>query len=329
MKTLYKSLWIWCCFISLIIFSCKTDKQESPTPSAPIKKVSIPRFEGNTAYQLIEKQLSFGTRVPGSEGHQACKEWMVGHLEGLGLKVIQQNFKASFLGLVDQPSTNIIASYKPELSNRIMLAAHWDTRLIAEKDEDEAKRKEAIMGADDGASGTAVLLHIAELISKNELYIGVDLVFFDAEDNGDDGENWCLGSQYWSKNIHVDNYKPKFGILLDMIGAKGAQFGYEGYSQKYAKHILDKTWKLAKGMGKGDLFVSKATGPIQDDHYYVNAVAGIPMIDIINRPMKTESGFAHYHHTHDDDINIIDQNVLSSVGQVVTAVIYKSSNGSF
>jgi len=313
---------------------CKTDKKATTSTAVDVQTTQrkVPSFQADSAYQYVQDQLSFGHRYPGSEGQQKMITYITNKMNNFGAKVIRQDFEVDFLGRTNQPATNIIASFNPEKSKRVLLCAHWDSRLIAEKDEDPSKKEQPIMGADDGATGTAALIEIGRLIAANGIDIGIDLIFFDAEDQGDDTAvtSWCLGSQYWAKNPHKNGYKAKYGILLDMIGAKGAQFGREGYSTYYAKPILDKVWKLAQNMGYGDYFQDYDAGGVTDDHYYVNEILRIPTIDIINRPIgTTEHGFGHYHHTHKDNIDIVDKRALKVVGQVVTAVIYNESNGRF
>lgn len=324
--------------IGLVLTSCgedkKTTKVEAPAPKKA--RVKIPAFDMDNAYAHIKKQLSFGHRIPGTPEHVACKDWIVSELKANGVSVEIQEFKADFLGLKDQQSYNIIGSINPDKQPRIMLAAHWDSRLIAEKDPDEEKQDDPIMGADDGASGVAVLLEITRLFKENPIDLGVDIIFFDAEDNGiSDGNpnsdlTWCLGSQYWAKNPHIKDYKAKYGILLDLVGAKGAMFGFEGYSLQEARGLLLKTWDLAANMGYSNYFQKYTAGGITDDHVYVMKGRKFPMIDIISLPpSKGKTGFGAHHHTHDDDINIIDKNTLRAVGQVVTAAMYKESDGSF
>lgn len=317
--------------------SCKSDKTTSVAVKPAVKKakVKVPKFNGDIAYQYTEKQLSFGHRIPGTPEHKATKDWYMEVLKATGAEVQVQEFKSSFLGLEDRESYNIIASFNPDNTNRVMLAAHWDSRLIAEKDDDDSMKDKPIMGADDGATGTAILLHMAEVIQNNPIDLGIDIVLFDAEDQGEtsgDNMTWCLGSQYWGKNPHRPNYKAKFGILLDMVGAKDAQFGYESFSLSNAERELKKIWKLAQGMGYTDFFQDYNAGQVMDDHYHVMANRKFPMVDIINMPKDPTSGqssFGHYHHTHKDNIDVISKRTLKVVGQVVTAVIYKESEGSF
>lgn len=323
-------LTVLCLFVA-----CKDDastKEETKTVAPTKSRIKIPKFNADTAYALIEKQLSFGTRVPGSEGHTAQRKWMVQYLKDRGAEVTEQNFKVSFLTVENVTATNIIASFNPKKKKRFILAAHWDTRLIAEKDPDEAMREKPIMGADDGASGVAVLMEIANIIQQNPLDVGIDLIFFDAEDNGTPGGDqlsWCLGSQYWGKNLHKKGYTAEGGILLDLVGAKDNRYGLDSESTKYAPNLQKKVWELARGMGNTDLFQNYRVDVI-DDHIFVNAYAKIPMIDIIGTPQAGNNKvFGPHHHTHEDDIDVISKKTLKKTGQVVTAVIYKFSEGSF
>jgi len=284
----------------------------------------------DSVFAFVNKQLQFGHRVPGTSEHAACKDWLVDKFSSYGAIVQEQPFKASFFDKVDQQAFNIIASFNPDHEQRILLAAHWDSRMVAEKDPDVDKQKTPIHGADDGGSGVAALLEIARQINENPIDLGVDIILFDAEDNGgsDDSYTWCLGAQHWSRNKHVAGYQPEFGILLDMVGAKNATFPKEGHSQNYARKYHNKVWDLAQRMGNSDLFVNQTFGAINDDHWHVNTIAKIPMMDIINWDL-TRNTFDTYHHTHDDNIDVIDKKVLSKVTQVVLATIYKVSDGSF
>lgn len=317
----------------LVVTSCKNEEksvESVETPEVAQQRVKIPAFNGDSAYVFVEKQLSFGTRVPGSPGHKATQKWLVEKLRSYGAEVSLQPFKAKIYTGAVWDAANIIARINPDKDKRYIIAAHYDTRFIAEKDPDPAKRNLPIMGADDGGSGVAVILELARIIHENPIDLGIDFVLFDAEDNGnnDDDNTWCLGAQHWSREAVKSKYKAEWGILLDLVGAKGARFPKEYFSQQYAAELHNKVWDLAIGMGYGDLFENTARGAVNDDHYHVNTIAKIPMIDIINIPNENGS-FGHYHHTHLDDISIIDRNVLRKTGQVVAAVLYRTSDGSF
>lgn len=323
-------------YLIIIVFlftgflACKQDTKDKSEVSAKTKaKATVPAVNADSAYSFIEKQLSFGVRVPGTDGHLKTRDWIISKMKFYGASVEIQEFKSSFLTKKDVPSYNIIAKINPEIQERIALFAHWDTRLIAEKDADQSKKDKPIAGAVDGASGVAGLLEIARLVKDHPIDLGIDFVFFDVEDQGDDTSNlsWCQGSQFWSKSVANQESKPQFGILLDLIGAKNATYSKEEYSAKMAGSIQKKVWELAAVMGKGNVFINAPIGAITDDHYYVNTIANIPCIDIIET--KPSGYFSEYHHTHNDNITAIDKNNLAAVIQVVTAVAYKTSDGSF
>lgn len=312
--------------IALVMIQCKPDKKKA-IDTTNLPKATVPRIDADSAYNFVLQQTQFGVRVPGTDGHAKTKDWIVNRMKSYGAEVSVQEFKASFLGKKNIPSFNIIAKINPDIERRVILFAHWDTRLIAEKDPDPSKQNQPIDGAIDGASGVAGLLEIARILQSNPINLGVDFVFFDAEDQGNNNDNasWCLGSQYWSKSVKDDKNKPEFGILLDLIGAKGATYPVEKYSFQFAPTIVRKVWALAANMGKSNLFLDQIGGEIMDDHYYVNLIAGIPTIDIIEtNPYK---GFGDYHHTHADNMDALDRDNLAAVIQVVTAALYKTSDG--
>lgn len=316
--------------LTLLVFACKEDSKSKNT-EAP-RNVHIPTFSGDSAHAFVQRQVDFGFRIPGREEHTMCKKWLSNTLASYGATVKEQDFETSFFDAVNVIATNIIAQFNPQQKKRILLAAHWDSRSVADKETDESARKNPISGADDGGSGVAVLLEIARMISQNPINLGVDIILFDAEDQGDSGDacqntcSWCLGSQHWARNLYPKNYKPEYGILLDMVGSKNASFYKEGYSRSYAGAQVDKIWTLAGRMGYSDFFIDRPIGPITDDHRFVNTIAKIPTLDIINlKPEKKDNWFHKCWHTQCDDIENIDKRTLRVVGQVVTAVLYKES----
>jgi glutaminyl-peptide cyclotransferase len=325
-----------CLFLSLV--ACTSDSSSSKETTdeekkeAPVSRTA-PAVSGDSAYAFVERQVAFGPRNPGSRGHAFCKEWLSDMLRQYADTVILQNFKATTWDKKTLESTNIMGVFNPEATQRILLAAHWDTRVIAEEDSDPAMRNKPILGADDGGSGVGVLLEIARQLSVNRLGIGVDIVFFDAEDQGNSGganmESWCLGSQHWSRNLPWPGYKPLFGILLDMVGSKTPRFTKEAISMNFAPDVMNRVWQIAAGAGYGGYFVMEESGPITDDHYFVNTIARIPMINIINRPVSSKTGFGDYWHTHNDNMDIIERKSLQAVGQVVLQTLYQVDEGTF
>lgn len=293
-------------------------------------KVNVPAFSADSAYYFIEKQLEFGPRVPNTEAHENCAKWLEKEFIRLGAEVIVQNVKLEAFDGTLLNSFNVIAQFQATKANRLMLMAHWDSRPYADHDPDTNMRDIPIPGANDGASGVGVLLEIARHLGKNPTTLGIDIILFDSEDYGVPdhkdiewkADSWCLGSQYWANNPHKKDYYARYGILLDMVGAKDAIFTQEEVSVYYARNVVDNVWKTARNLGYSSYFVSDRTPQIIDDHRYVNEIIGIPSIDIVQYDYNTESNFGHYWHTHKDDISVIDKNTLKAVGETVMHVIY-------
>lgn len=324
--------------ITIVLTSCeKEDKKPVEETPKVQKSYKVPPFSGQPSYEFVEKQVAFGPRVPNSEAHKACASWIVNTMKSYNWEVIEQKFVATAYTGDELQSNNIIAQYNPEAKKRILFGAHWDTRPFADSPVNTSTDvNKPIDGADDGASGVAVLMELASVISQNPIDsedLGIDIIFFDSEDYGDSSgeskDSYCLGSQYWSKNKHTPNYNAQFGILLDMVGSEQPRFTKEEGSMYFAGPIMNKVWQLAQDIGMGDKFVNETSSMILDDHYYVNTIAKIPMIDIINRPVETETGFGHYWHTHDDNMDIISKNTMKDVGQLLSAVIYRTASGKF
>lgn len=316
-------------FLALLAFvSCANapKKAQSETKEiASTEKINIPNFNADSAYQFIEKQLAFGPRIPESKAHKLCGDYLEQNLKRFTKTVFRQDFQTRLANKKIVSGTNFIASFHPEKKNRILLCAHWDSRPYADRDSDELKHNTPIDGANDGASGVGVLLEIARQLSLQNTKLGIDIIFFDLEDSGDYGNNdsWALGSQYWAKNTHIPNYRARYGILLDMVGAANPYFTHENTSRQYAPDILRKVWATASKIGYHNYFVDTKTGGILDDHVYINQVLGIPTIDIIHYDDQTSSGFFEHWHTTKDDLNSIDKFSLKVVGQTVLTVIFE------
>jgi hypothetical protein len=300
------------------------------TTSAP-NIVPTPEFAEDSAFAHIAKQVAFGPRVPNSSAQKQCGEWIVGKMKSYGLQVLTQPFEANRYDGKKLIGTNIIASYNPAATKRILIAAHWDSRSIADKD--SVRKDEPIDAANDGASGVGVMIELARVLSqtKDKPAVGVDFVFFDLEDHGEPHDmaagnplSWALGSQYWAAHLMPENYRPYYGILLDMVGAKGAVFPHEGSSMQYAPGLVRSIWATAADLGYGSHFVDMEAFGISDDHTAVNEVAKIQMIDIIDiRPVNGGFDFGSYHHTHQDNLSIIDKSTLKIVGQTLLQVLYR------
>lgn len=322
--------------ISLVLFSmtsCDNKQNSKPAaqPAPQVKQVVIPDFNADSAYNYVKKQLDFGPRVPGSVAHKQCAEWFVDFFSDKADTVYVQDFRTRLYDGRGIDGKNIIAAFNPEAKKRILLAAHWDSRPFADHDPDKNNWNTPIDGANDGASGVGVLMEIARILNDNPVNIGVDIILFDLEDYGAPyflnlmtNDDWALGSQYWAKNPHIYNYRAYFGILLDMVGASNAKFPKEYYSQQFAPALSNDVWKIARELGYDEYFTNELGHPINDDHIYVNAIARIPMIDIIHLENNSESSFYPYWHTVKDNIEQIDPKTLGMVGDVVVNVLYRN-----
>lgn len=312
---------------TLVFAACKSDTNgkkgngtDTTTKTTPAQPVAAPAFSGDTALMFVQKQVDFGPRVPGTAAHAKCAQYLYSELKKYADNVILQQGQAVTADKTNITIKNIIGEFNPTATNRILLFAHWDTRPWA--DEDTKDQTKPILGANDGGSGVGVLLEVARQLSIKKPTWGVDIIFFDAEDWGkSEVENsYCLGSQYWGKNLHKAGYKANYGILLDMVGAPNATFLLEGYSKQTAPDVLRKVWDAAGGLNHYNHFLYTEYGGIIDDHYYVNRATGIPCIDIIH--VKPSGGFGDFWHTHNDDMDVVNKNTLQAVGETLLHVVY-------
>jgi len=311
----------------ILLMSCANDHKNIKNNEAK-PKVSIPQFNSDSAYSFVKKQVSYGPRVISTKAWDECSKYLATKLKSFDAIVKIQKAPIKTYDGKEHVLRNIIASFSIEKNSRIALFAHWDSRHVA--DHDSINKNQPILGANDGGSGVGVLLEIARNISKKNPRMGVDIILFDAEDYGQPEnssypimtDSWCLGSQYWSKNPHKTNYYAKYGILLDMVGGEKARFRKEGISSYYSSNIIEKVWNMAHQSGYSDYFIYKSSPQIMDDHYYVNTLAGIPTIDIIEFDPSTQTNFNKHWHTHADNMSNINRQTLKAVGQTVLNVIY-------
>lgn len=289
-----------------------------------------PDFNADSAYIYLQEQCDFGPRTMNSTAHDKCEKWIIQKFEQYGCKVTTQ--KATLNGYDGTPlrSTNIMASYNPEATTRIMFCAHWDCRPWADNDPDSTNWHKPIIAANDAASGVGVMIELARILKGSGLELGVDFICFDAEDYGtpqwfegeDPGDTWALGAQYFASNL-PEGYAPRYGILLDMVGGVGAKFYREGMSMQYAPAIVKKVWNAARQVGYGSYFPKADGGMITDDHIPVNQTANIPCIDVIPYyPDCAQSSFGPTWHTIADNMDNIDKNTLKAVGQTMVQVLF-------
>ena len=319
-------------FAFLVCFSsCKKAPQESTITQPDYANVEIPTFNADSAYHYVKAQCDFGPRTPMSKASQLCGDYLINFMKQYADTVYVQTFSSKLWDGTNVEGRNIIASFNPQASDRVVLAAHWDSRLWADEDPNEENHKKAIDGANDGASGVGVLMEIARVFRQKENPQGVDIVFFDLEDQGtpswaesdvEDQSDWCLGSQHWSKTPHYPFYTANYGILLDMVGYKNLRFTKEGLSMHYAASIMNKVWEIAAAKGYSNIFINEQTYPIMDDHHWVNLTARIPMIDIVQN--DPTCSFFPFWHTMQDNMDNISKESLKIVGDVCLTTIFSN-----
>jgi hypothetical protein len=308
-------------------------KAADKTEKAEAEVVIKGNFSADSAYNYVARQVSFGPRVPGTDAHRACAEWLSATLRSNGADtVIEQRTVVEAYTGDKLPICNILARYNVNVSRRILLVAHWDCRPWADNSPNEADHSKAIDGANDGASGVGVLLEIARNMGEQRPDVGVDILLTDAEDYGfsgggeDTADTWCLGTQYWCDHMPYGAAdKPVYGILLDMVGGVDAKFHREYFSDRYAQSVNSKIWAEAASLGLGNIFIDQQGGAITDDHVYLLA-AGIPTVDIIEAGNPATGSFSPTWHTLDDKMDNIDRKTLSAVGRTVTNIIYKEKS---
>lgn len=320
-KKLFGGIFLF--LVTIIFLSCSSE--DGDRLHFEDKGREVPEFSADSAYKFLEQQVNFGPRNPNSEGHQQTRQYLLNTLRAYAgsNRVFAQEFTHTGYEGDTLNLTNIIAAFNTESSDRIMLCAHWDTRPRA--DEDTINVEQPILGADDGASGVAVLLELARLMASRAPDIGIDIILFDGEDYGKSGslEQYFLGSRYWANNPPVANYSPRFGILLDMVGGLDAKFPKEQYSMQFAPALVNEIWSIANEKGYSDIFVDQEGNPISDDHVVINRILNIPTIDIIRHEPGSETvEFAPYWHTSKDNLEIISKETLKATGDVLSELIY-------
>ncbi|MEE0978617.1 MAG: M28 family peptidase [Muribaculaceae bacterium] len=283
-------------------------------------------FSADSAMAYLTLQTQAGPRVPGTQPHKLTAERLEQHMRHYAPDTViaQKTTMAMPPDGHPAPITNIFAQWNASNPARILLLAHWDTRPWADQDPDPANHDKPIDGANDGASGVAVLMEIARLLSTRAPGIGVDILLVDAEDSGtaDDDNSWCLGTQHFVKNLpYANGVKPRYAILLDMVGGRDAQFHREYFSDYYAPDIVDHVWAVARKSGFSQRFPNTPGNAITDDHRILNQ-AGIPAIDIIESKNPQTGSFNPTWHTLSDTAENIDPETIRIVGQTIANLIY-------
>jgi hypothetical protein len=307
---------------ALLLAACQQAELGSLAPDAPT-------FDGERAMALVERQVAFGPRVPGTPGHEAQRSWMLAALDSLPtaegvaaveaelLQVVADTFTHVVTAGDTLTLTNVLARFRPAESRRILILAHWDTRPTSDQATDPADVATPVPGANDGASGTAVLLELARLFAAQPPPMGVDLLFVDGEDYGPGGEDMYLGAKRYAETLEPQG-RPIYGVLLDMVGDRDPRFPVEEYSAQAAPIVVRKVWDAARRLGYGSIFPTGVGPRLGDDHVPLNQ-AGLPTVDVID--FSYGPGHAWWH-TPQDTPDKVSANTLGIVGAVMVELIY-------
>lgn len=274
---------------------------------------NVPSFDGERAFSYLVAQCELGHRAPNSEGHERCRRYLVDFFRERTRNVSEQAFNRVDSRGDTLRLCNIIASFCPTKGARVLLGAHWDTRPRADRDPDPERRNLPIMGANDGASGVAVLMEIANAIVSRAPPVGVDIVLFDGEDYGEEGEteDYLLGSRHFASVMK--GYQPRWGVVVDMVGDRDLQIVQEQVSLARAGVVVRMVWEEARRQGAG-AFRPWTGDAVMDDHWPLLDM-GVPCIDIIDFDYP-------YWHTHADTPERCAPASLEQVGRVLLGVIY-------
>tara|TARA_Y100000294_G_scaffold75728_1_gene71432 strand:- start:648 stop:1589 length:942 start_codon:yes stop_codon:yes gene_type:complete len=282
--------------------------------------VSVPDFSGESAFHYLEKQCSFGPRNPGSSGHEQCEEYLIHTLSEFADTVFSQPFLQSIPGKSDTlEMTNIVGIFFGSGTKSLLLGAHWDTRPTADHDVNPERRNKPILGANDGASGVAVLLETARILTQNPHDETIYIVFFDAEDLGIEGNprSYALGAQHFAKNLPIP--KPDNAIILDMVGDAELHLPIERNSYVHNPTLVKFLWTLADEL-ELEAFDKQLKYEIYDDHVPLWEEAQIPAIDIID--FNYPNRWSNFWHTHEDIPIHCSAESLNQVGTLLIHYIF-------
>lgn len=275
-------------------------------------------FDGEVAMGYVREQLALGARVPGTAEHRAGGDWIVRMMRARADTVIEQQWEHRTANGTVLPLRNIFARFRPEATERVLYVTHWDSRPRSESASDTARRRLPVPGANDGASGTAMLVALGDLLKATPPRIGVDFLFVDGEDYGEFGPpevDVLLGSRYFAEHLLVPNYQPLFGVLWDMVGDRDLRIDQESNSLRQAPEVVTLVWETARALGYGKTFVNVEGLAITDDHIPL-LERGLRVIDVIDLEYP-------WHHTPDDTIDKVSAGSLKIVGDVAWALLQR------
>ena len=281
---------------------------------------SGPDFDEDHAFEYLLKQCEFGPRNPSSEGYYKCLEFMLEELDKTANEIIIQEFSYQEKKYRTRHDlSNVIARYNIESEVQTIISCHWDTRPWAENSSSVMRKNSPIIGANDGASGVAVIIELANILHKNPPPFGINLVLFDAEDYGVPGDNWtyCIGSQYFAQNLPIPY--PEYSINIDMVADRQPEFFIERISYQQNAPLVLELWELSEKLGL-NAFKKQARHAVFDDHVPLYEIAGIPAVNIIDFDFPNDK--VNYHHTHNDIVQNCSPEGMRQVGTLLVNHIY-------
>lgn len=309
--------------LTILLVACSSKPgAEAASVAEPTDTIAAPAFNADSARALIAEQCAFGPRVPGTEAHRRCGDWIETQLRRYADTVMVQTAELTTFDGTRLQARNFIAELNPQAEQRVLLVAHWDCRPWADKDPDPAKRQQPVMGANDGASGVAVIIEALKSMSAMRPNVGIDVLLTDVEDWGEsnDDSSWALGTQYWAAHQHRDNYRPIHAILLDMVGGEASVFAPEHFSLQAAPATVRLFWEHGRQVNPTIFTLERGTA-VTDDHVPLQR-AGIRCIDVIGTRADAPYDFVPQWHTTADTLDHISTATLAAVGQALLNFLY-------
>jgi len=300
--------------LALALAACGTQGGDRGGDDAPVPGPGP--FDGERALGYVREQLAFGPRIPGTPAHREAGDWIVRQMVARADTVLVQQWEHVTAEGVRLPMRNVFARFRPDEEARVLYVTHWDTRPRSERARDSTQRSRPVPGANDGASGTAMLIALGDLLKATPPGVGVDLLFVDGEDYGEFGPpevDVLIGARYFAANLPVAGYTPLFGVLWDMVGDRDLRFEQEAHSLREAPEVVARVWETARALGHGETFAPVQGLAITDDHLPL-LQAGLRVIDVIDLEYP-------WHHTPEDTIDKVSAASLKIVGDVAWALL--------
>jgi Zn-dependent M28 family amino/carboxypeptidase len=267
---------------------------------------------------LVRHQVDFGPRVPGTPGHAAQRAWMLARLDSVGAPAAVDTFTHVTASGDSLTLYNIGVRFRTDATRRILLLTHWDTRPTSDEASDSIGRATPLPGANDGASGTAILIELAEMMARTPPPLGVDLLFVDGEDYGPSTDDMFLGARRYVSRLATIERRPVYGLLLDLVGDADPTFQVEELSQQAAPLVVRKVWEAAARLGYRQYFPTSVGARVIDDHVPL-IEGGLPTANLVDFVYGPDN---RYWHTPDDTPEHVSATTLGMVGEVVAELVY-------